>query len=147
MLIGEVMELTPNVSAAHNMATRLADKVRNLWLENKNAGNSKWEENFFEDSEGIAFLREENFCGLVGIDYIFRWWGHSDPDGLAGDLQVLWKCSIQQEMRIYKTTIRFAERDFKRAKTLSETSIREEFRSEFRNAFDLWQTLYQENVQ
>ena len=27
MLIGEVMELTPNVSAAHNMATRLADEI------------------------------------------------------------------------------------------------------------------------
>lgn len=147
MLIGEVMELTPNVSAAHNMATRLADKVRNLWLENTNAGYNQWEENFYEDSEGIAFLRRESFPGLVGIDYIFRWWGHADPDGLAGDLQVLWKCSRSDEMQIYKTTIRFAERDFNKPQIISESSKREEMRADFRKAFDLWQKLYQQNVE
>ncbi len=146
MLIGEVMELTPNVSAAHNMATRLADKVRNLWIKNTQMGNSRWEENFFEDSEGIAFLQKESFYGLTGIDYIFRWWGHTDPEGLAGDLQVLWKCSRQDGMRIYRTTIRFAERDFEKSQNTSETSKREEFRAGFQDAFDLWEKLYRENA-
>lgn len=71
----------------------------------------------------------------------------ADPDGLAGDLQVLWKCSRSDEMQIYKTTIRFAERDFNKPQIISESSKREEMRADFRKAFDLWQKLYQQNVE
>ena len=35
MLISEILEKTQQMSAAENMANRLADKVRNLWLTNR----------------------------------------------------------------------------------------------------------------
>lgn len=34
MLISQVLEKTAKTTAAENMAYRLADKVRNIWLEN-----------------------------------------------------------------------------------------------------------------
>lgn len=91
MLISEILEKTQQMSAAENMANRLADKVRNLWLTNRAEGRNRWEENFFEDPDGVSFLRRESFPGLLGIDYIFKWWGNDDIEGLAGELEVLWK--------------------------------------------------------
>jgi hypothetical protein len=143
MLIGEVMELTPDVTAMENMATRLADKVRNMWQYHHNAGDKQWEENFFEDTEGVQFLESESFPNLQGIDYIVRWWGNKDADGLAGDLQVLWKVNCNEKMRIFKSTIRFAQRDFLQGPK-EESARREQNRTEFRNAFVLWQKLYLE---
>lgn len=142
MLIGEVMELTPDITAAENMANRLADQIRNIWLENTSAKNEQWEKNFYEDPDGINFLRGEAFPNLQGIDYIFKWWGSTDPDGLAGSLEVLRKVYQDQKMRIYKTTIRFAERDFTLNTVRDEASKRELNRGEFRKAFRGWQKLY-----
>ena len=85
MLVSNVMEKTKSVAAAENMANRLADKVRNLWQENMYHGRTRWEENFYEDADGVRFLSEENFPNLQGIDYILKWWGSNDSDELAGD--------------------------------------------------------------
>lgn len=38
MLISEVLEKTKKSTAAENMANRLADRVRNIWLDNRSAG-------------------------------------------------------------------------------------------------------------
>ena len=142
MLIGEVMERTPKVSAAENMANRLADRVRNLWLTCTGSGRSPWEENFSEDPDGVVHLAEESFPGLKGIDYIFRWWGGEDLDDLAGDLEVLWKTDASGSMEIYKTTIRFANRDFVMGNRSTETKKREAFRADFRSAFAKWEKAY-----
>jgi hypothetical protein len=142
MLIGEVMEKTPSVTAAENMASRLADRVRNIWLNNEKAGITSWEENFYEDPDGVAFLRGESFPNLEGIDYIFRWWGSDDLDELAGDLQVLWKVKTEGGVELFKTTIRFANWDFVLGTIKGETKKREFTRSEFCKAFGIWQNLY-----
>lgn len=144
MLIGEIMELTPSVTAAENMANRLADRIRNIWLENRAAGNSRWEEGFFEDADGVAFLRGEEFPNLQAMDYIFKWWGNEDLDGLAGELEVLWKANVGGSMKIYKTTIRFAQRDFVQGNISEESKKREANRADFRKAFSIWQKLYVE---
>jgi hypothetical protein len=146
MLIGEVMEQTPSVTAAENMASRLADRIRNIWLEKKASGTKAWEENFFEDADGISFLRDEGFPNLQGIDYIFRWWGSHDTDEMAGDLEVIWKVRKGGEMRLFKTTIRFANRDFILAHLSGETRKREATRADFRHAFAIWQKLYQQEA-
>lgn len=146
MLISEVMEKTSKTTAAENMANRLADKVRNIWLENTNAGITQWEENFYEDPDGVAFLRSESFPDLVAIDYIFKWWGHKDVEGLAGELEVLWKVKGKEGMEIYKTWIRFARRDFVIAIAQDETRKREINRKEFRKAFATWQKIYVDQV-
>lgn len=146
MLIGKVLELTPTVTAAENMSARLADRVRNYWLNHNKAGDTRWEENFYEDADGVAFLRDEDFLNLQGIDYILRWWGGSGGDDLAGDLEVLWKMAAPDGMRIYKTTIRFAERDFPIGPFRRETDHRDEMKTQFREAFKLWKELYAEEV-
>ena len=46
MLISEILEKTQQMSAAENMANRLADKVRNLWLTNRAEGRNRWEKPF-----------------------------------------------------------------------------------------------------
>lgn len=146
MLISEILEKTKQTTAAENMASRLADKVRNIWLDNRNAGQGKWEENFYEDPDGVSFLRGESFPGLLGIDYIFKWWGSDDLDGLAGELEVLWKVEEDHGVGIYKTWIRFADRDFVLGTIREESQKRERNRQEFRAAFECWQKLYQEKL-
>ena len=147
MLISEILEKTSKSTAAENMANRLADKVRNFWLEYTNAGYERWEENFYEDADGIAFLRDESFPNLVGIDYIFKWWGHKDVDGLAGELEVLWKVKGPNGMDIYKSWIRFARRDFVLAVAADESRKREINRAEFRKAFANWQAIYAQQIE
>lgn len=142
MLIGSVMERTPPTIAAENMASRLADRVRNIWLVNREKGIGQWEENFFEDPDGIGFLQSENFPDLVGIDYIFKWWGSDDVEGLAGELEVLWKVKKSGEMNIYKSWIRFADRDFILGQFSEEYQKREFNQAEFRKAFQTWQQCY-----
>lgn len=142
MLISEIMEKTERMTAAENMANRLADKVRNIWLENREAGRTKWEENFYEDPDGISFLRSESFPDLVGMDYIFKWWGNEDLDGLAGELEVLWKVKESDGVAIYKTWIRLADRDFVIGPVKEEVDKREVNRRDFREAFARWQKLY-----
>lgn len=146
MLIGQVMEKTPAVMAKDNMANRLADKIRTSWLEHKDAGYREWEDVFYEDPEGVRFLKTESFPYLAGIDYIFKWWDHEDSHGLAGMLEVLWKVYKDENMDIYKTTIRFGERDFLEG-LKSEEEQREEMRFKFRKAFDIWHELYMEVIE
>jgi hypothetical protein len=146
MLIGHVLERTPSVTAAENMSARLADKVRNLWLEHNKSKDQRWEDNFYEDPDGVAFLRGESFPNLQGIDYIFRWWGSDLDDGLAGDLQVLWKVALPEGMTLFKSTIRFAERDFPSVNAKRETQYRDDMRRDFKEAFLLWQSLYEKEV-
>ena len=146
MQISAVMEKTAPQIAAENMANRLADKVRNIWLEKQAVGIDQWEENFFEDPDGIKFLEKESFPNLTGIDYIFKWWGSRNADGLAGQLDVLWKAEVDGNMVIYKTWIRFAEQDFVLGIIRDEARKREANRSEFRKAFDQWQTLYEREI-
>ena len=142
MLISEILEKTQQMSAAENMANRLADKVRNLWLTNRAEGRNRWEENFFEDPDGVSFLRRESFPGLLGIDYIFKWWGNDDIEGLAGELEVLWKVEEDHGVAIYKTWIRLADRDFVIGPVREESEKREVNRKEFRRAFAQWEQLY-----
>lgn len=146
MLVSGVLEKTKKVTAAENMASRLADKVRNIWLDNRNAGREKWEENFYEDPDGVNFLRGESFPDLLGIDYIFKWWGSDDIEGLAGELEVLWKVQETGGVSIYKSWIRFADRDFVLGTIREESQKREANRQEFRDAFASWQKLYLEKV-
>lgn len=146
MQISKVLERTEQVTAAENMANRLADKIRNIWLENQQAGYDRWEENFYEDPDGISFLRSESFPDLQGVDYIFKWWGSKLPDGLAGELEVLWKVKVGGAVEIYKTWARFAPRDFTMGAISDETQKRETFRKAFRDAFEDWQKLYVETV-
>ena len=142
MLISEVLEKAAKTTAAETTANRLADKVRNIWLEYTHAGYEKWEESFHEDPDGIPFLREESFPNLVAMDYIFKWWGHKDVDGLAGELEVIWRVNDGEKMEHYKTWIRFARRDFTLAIAADEPRKREINRAEFRKAFDKWQEIY-----
>lgn len=146
MLISEVLERTAKTNAAENMANRLADKVRNIWLEHIDAGYENWEEMFAEDPDGVHFLREENFPNLVAMDYIFKWWGHKEVDGLAGELEVLWKVKGAEGMEIYKTWIRFARRDFTLAIAVDENRKREINRAEFRKAFAKWEEIYRKQL-
>ena len=146
MLISKVLEKTEKVTAAENMANRLADKVRNIWLENKQAGYTRWEESFYEDPDGVNFLRSENFPKIQGVDYIFKWWGNEDLEGLAGELEVLWKVQADGSVEIYKTWIRLAPRDFILGTLKEESQKRETTRKEFRKAFELWQKIYAETV-
>lgn len=142
MLISEILEKTEQTTAMDNMAKRLADKVRNIWLANRTAGRTKWEENFYEGPDGVSFLRGESFPDLQGIDYIFKWWGNDDIEGLAGELEVLWKAKEADGMAIYKSWIRFADRDFVIGTIREESQKREFNRKEFRTAFAQWQKLY-----
>ncbi len=145
MLISEVMERTPPMTAAENMADRLADRIRNIWLEHTGADVTAWEENFYEDPDGISFLRSESFPNLQGIDYIFKWWGaEENPEEAAGELEVLWKIRVGQQVHIYKTWIRMAERDFVLGIYSSESDKRSFTRTVFREAFSKWQRLYAE---
>lgn len=142
MLISEIMEKAPAMTASENMANRLADKIRNIWLDNRKAGMERWEENFYEDPDGIAFLRDQSFPNLQGMDYIFKWWGHEDLEGLAGELEVLWKVAKDGDVSIYKTWIRFADRDFVMGNIPEESKKREMTRADFRTAFATWQKIY-----
>lgn len=142
MLISEIMEKAGATTAADNMANHLADRVRNIWLKNRNAGVDQWEENFYEAPDGVSFLRSESFPNLVGMDYIFKWWGNADLEGLAGELEVLWKVDENGEVDIFKTWIRFADRDFVIGTVREESAKREVNRRDFRAAFAQWQKLY-----
>lgn len=142
MLIGKSMEHIPSMTASENMANRLADRIRNIWLEKQAAGQKRWEENFYEDPDGVAFLRSESYPDLVGIDYIFKWWGAEDIEELAGTLEVLWKVNEGEGVSLYKTWIKFADRDFIMGNIREESDKREANRKEFREAFAQWQQCY-----
>lgn len=140
------MEKTPRTIAQENMANRLADRIRDIWLTNRSHGREQWEETFYEDTDGISFLRDESFPHLQGIDYIFKWWGAEAVDGLSGELEVLWKVKAPEGMNIYKTWIRFADRDFVLGEYSTEERRRAANREAFRGAFAEWQQIYAEIV-
>ena len=144
MLIGTVFEKASAVSAWELCANKLADWVRNTWLQNTESGILQWEATQIEDPAAIPGLREEGFAGLVGIDYIFKWWGSQGSDDLAGIVEVVWKVKGEEcePISCYKTWLKLAERDFILGLQSSEPARREFNRAEFCKAFARWKELY-----
>ncbi len=144
MLIGEILEKAPVTESWQLTANKVADTVRNIWLENKQKGISAWEQSFVESSEQVAQLRDEGFKDVYKIDYIFKWWDNfDDPDGLAGEFNVIWKIENENGNAFYKTVCRLANRDFILGTYSAETRKREAFRAEFQQAFETWRKLFQ----
>lgn len=144
MLIGSVFEKTSAVAAWELCADKLGDWVRNIWQRNTVAGFPQWEVSEIEDPAAIPGLRAEGFTGLVGIDYIFKWWGSQGNDDLAGIVEVIWKVMPEDSEAItcYKTWVKLAERDFILGLQNSEPAKREANRAEFRRAFARWKEFY-----
>lgn len=144
MLIGTVFERTDAVTAWELCANKLADWVRNIWQRNIDQGISQWEAAEIEDPAAIPGLREEGFAGLVGVDYLFKWWGSDGNDDLAGIVEVIWKVkgAGTDAIACYKTWVKLAERDFILGLQPSEPAKREANRAEFRKAFVQWRELY-----
>lgn len=145
MLIGNVLEKTPSDAAWQLSADKLADWVRTSFLDHKKQGSEKWEDAMHEDPAVLPGLREEGFEGLVGLDYIFKWWGAGDPEALGGEIDVLWKTvapSEQDGVRCYRTWIKLAERDFTLGLYPEERVKRERTREAFREAFAQWRKLF-----
>ena len=142
MLIGNVFEKTTAESAWQLSADKLADWVRNQWQENRLQG--RWESASHEDYAALPGLRLEGFKGLVGLDYVFKWWGAEDSDGLAGEVDVIWKVlhDESEPVTCYCTLIKLAERDFILGLYTDETEKRGANRLEFRKAFEQWKELF-----
>ena len=138
MLVGTVFEKDDGFSALQMCANHLADEVRNIGLHNTNSGKACWEQSFSERSDAISLLQGEGFQGLVGIDYVFRWWGTEDSEELAGEIVVVWKIARDGEIEYYRTWIRLAQRDFLLSMFATETRKREENRKDFQSAFEQW---------
>lgn len=143
MLIGNVLEKTNAESAWELCADKLADRVRDEWLDNSKKGLKKWEETFSEDAAALPGLREEGFGDLVGLDYIFKWWGAQDADELAGEIDVIWKVATEEQIVCYRTWVKLAERDFVLGLYREERAKREENRKAFRAAFAQWKGLFE----
>ena len=144
MLIGEILEKAPIEESWQLSANKVADTIRNIWLENKAKGISAWEESFEESGEQVERMRKEGFKDVYEIDYIFKWWDNfEDPDGLAGEFNVIWKTENGDENHFYKTVCRLANRDFILGTYSTETRKREAFRAEFQQAFNTWRKLFQ----
>lgn len=142
MLVGNILEKTDAVSAWQLSADKLSDWVRTCWQAHKAQGETRWEDGVPEDPAALAGLREEGFTGLVGLDYIFKWWGGSDPEELAGVLDVIWKTMEGDTVVCYRTWIKLAERDFTLALYREEGAKREYSRKAFREAFAQWRQLF-----
>ena len=144
MLIGNVLEKTTAESAWELCADKLADRVRDAWLENNKKGLKNWEVAFSEDAAALPGLREEGFGDLVGLDYIFKWWGAEDVDELAGEIDVIWKVATADEIVCYRSWAKLAERDFILGLYREERAKREENRKPFRAAFAQWKGLFEQ---
>ena len=144
MLIGNVLEKTDAEAAWQVCAAKTADWVRNCWQEHTNAGDRRWEETISEDSDALLGLRAEGFKDLVGMDYIFKWWGADDSEGLAGSLEVMWKVLNEggEGISCYRSWIKLAERDFILGLYKEESAKREKNREEFKEAFRQWKELF-----
>ncbi len=145
MLIGNILEKTDAVAAWQLCADKLADWTRSSWLEHNGKGLKRWEDATHEDPNALPGLREEGFDGLVGLDYIFKWWGTPDSEELAGVLDVIWKVvgsGENEPVTCYHTWIKFAERDFILGLYKEEGAKREANREEFRKAFIQWRDLF-----
>jgi hypothetical protein len=88
-------------------------------------------------------LREEGFTGLVGLDYILKWWGSNDLDELAGELDVVWKVMRQDKVVCYRSWIKLANRDFVLGLYKEEGAKRDANRQAFRQAFAQWKKLFE----
>lgn len=144
MLVGITFEQANDITARDVCARHLADEVRNIWLRNRGAKVSQWEEGFYERMDVMDSLRKAGFPHLDSLDYVFKWWGSKDPDGLAGELTVIWKIAdaATGAIKYYRTYVRLAERDFSLGMNSTETEKREQFRKEFVDAFSSWQAHY-----
>jgi len=143
MLIGNVLEKTTAESAWELTADKLADRIRDIWQEKGKLGLVRWEEAFAEDAAALPGLREEGFKDLVGLDYIFKWWGANDSDELAGEIDVIWKLAGEESIACYRTWIKVAERDFILGLYKDERAKREAARKAFREAFAQWKVLFE----
>ena len=142
MLIGNVLEKTPAEAAWQLCADKLADWVRSSWQEHTKAGDKQWEDTWHEDPNAMLGLREEGFAGLVGVDYIFKWWGARDSEELAGVLDVIWKVASETGIETYRTWIKLADRDFILGLYRDEGDKRAKNREGFRDAFAQWRELF-----
>lgn len=147
MLIGNVLEKTDAVSAWQLCADKLADWVRNSWQEHTKLGIKQWEDTASEDPAAFPGLRKEGFKNLVGLDYILKWWSGDSPDGLGGELDVIWKTVSEDEKDIicYRSWIRLADRDFLLGLHKEESDKRQANREAFREGFAQWKTLFNKN--
>lgn len=144
MLIGNVLEKMKAEAAWQLCADKLADTTRNIWQKNKAEGLTKWETDLSEEAAALPGMREEGFRGLVGLDYIFKWWGSDDSDGLAGEIDVIWKVISEDGDAIatYRTWIKLADRDFILGLYKDEAAKRDANRAAFRDAFAQWKKLF-----
>lgn len=146
MLVGNVLEKTTAERTWQVCADRVADWVRSSYQRHTQDGDAMWEDTNKEDPATMPGLRDEGFLNLVGLDYIFKWWGSEDPDELGGVLDVIWK-TIDPEgsgiVTCYRTWIKLAERDFTMAMYHDEDAKRQANRAAFRDAFALWRVLFQ----
>jgi len=145
MLIGNVLEKTNAVYAWQLCADKLADRVRDIWFENSKQGQKMWEEAISEDENALTGLCKEGFSDLVGLDYIFKWWGAEDSDQLAGEIDVIWKVADAEDdasISCYRSWVKLAERDFILGLYGSEPEKREANRKAFRAAFTQWRELF-----
>lgn len=143
MLIGNVLEKTTAESAWELCADKLADRIRDIWQEKTKLSAVRWEEAFAEDAQALPGLREEGFGNLVGLDYIFKWWGANDSDELAGEIDVIWKVAGEDNIVCYRSWLKVAERDFILGLYKDERSKREVNRNAFREAFAQWKELFE----
>ena len=146
MIVSEVLERVPLETSWQMAANKLADTVRNIYLSNSKAGYTAWEEGFSESPVQVEMIRNEGFLNVYEIEYIFKWWGNgTGPDGIAGELDVIWKLQNRGAAKFYKTHCSLSARDFETGTYGSESKKREAFRAEFLQAFQTWRNLL-ENV-
>lgn len=145
MLIGNILEKSDAVSAWQLSADKLADWVRTSWQAHRKMEVDHWEDTMHEDPMALPGLREEGFGNLVGLDYIFKWWGADDTEQLAGELDVIWKTMEDDSVVCRKSWIKLADRDFILGLYKTESAKREANRTEFRRAFEQWKALF-ENI-
>jgi predicted acetyltransferase len=143
MLIGNVLEKTDAEAAWELCADKLADWVRTNWQAHKKMNAVQWEETSHEDPAAMTGLREEGFTGLVGLDYIMKWWGADDLDQLAGEVDVVWKVMRENKVVCYRSWIKLANQDFVLGIYKEEGAKRDATRAVFRQAFAQWKQLFE----
>jgi len=147
MLVGNILEKMKAEYAWQLCADKLADSIRDIWLAKTEEGSLGWEVGLSEDPNALGGLREEGFGDIVGLDYIFKYWGATDSDALAGEIDVIWKLVGSDEddgnIRCYRTWLKVADRDFILGLYTSERDKREANRAAFRDAFAHWKTLFE----
>lgn len=143
MLIGSVLEKTDAESAWQLSADKTADWVRTCWQENEKHENEQWEKTLHENPVALGGLREEGFPGLVGLDYIFKWWGENSPDEPAGELDAIWKILDKSgAIACYRSWIKLNMSDFMLGVYETEDTKRMVNREAFRKAFLQWRNLF-----